>query len=84
MKWIFLEDFVGLRNVVTMAVNLDDVATISPRPSQSELVLYFSKAHLDPHVLKFKSSELCQTAYDDLKMTLKYENLKDAAQNNMR
>lgn len=82
-RWIFLEDFTGLKHAVSMAINLDAIATVSPRDTESELVIFFSKAHIDPHVLAFKSKEACKSAYDDLKMLLKFENKKEDKQQRM-
>jgi len=73
-QWLFLEDIIGLRTPVKMAINTDCIATISPRPSDSELIMYFSKGHLDPYILEFKDAAACRTAYDDLKYILRYEN----------
>lgn len=74
--WIFLEDFVGVRHGIKLAVNLESVATVTPRFEDHEMVIFFSKGHIDPYALTFKSKEACAEAYEDLKELLKYHNKK--------
>jgi len=73
-RWIFVEEILGLKHVREMSINLDCVATIATHLEEAELVIFFAKAHIDPHVLAFKNKKSCQEAYDDLKLMLKYEN----------
>jgi hypothetical protein len=72
-KWIFIEDF-DLKLELEQAINLDFVASFSPRIKDAQLVIFFAgSGHADPHILTFQTKELCQTAYNTLKLMLKSE-----------
>ena len=72
-KWIFLEDF-DLKPRVDQAINLAFAASVSLRIEDAQIVIFFAGAgHSDPHVLTFQSKELCQTAYDNMKLMLRAE-----------
>ena len=71
-KWIFLKDFDVAENY-EQVINLAFVTHFTLRIEDLQLVAFLSGSHDDPHVLTFKSRELCQKAYDQLSAILKAE-----------
>ncbi|GEM_PF-3662903 len=69
-KWVILEDF-ELEEPLSGIVNMAYTVRVELRVEKSELIIFFgAQGHTDPHILRFKSPDACQAAYDNLKVTL--------------
>ena len=74
-KWIFLEDY-KLKHTLDGMINTDFIVRVELRAEYSQLVIFFgAEGHADPHILTFKTAELSEEAYKNLKNEFKNNRL---------
>ncbi|MEI6729981.1 MAG: hypothetical protein WCL30_01875 [Pseudomonadota bacterium] len=76
-NWIFTEDF-ELKKNFRQAINLNFISHIALRLEDCEVVLFCIEDDIGPYVFEFTDTELCQTAYENIKEMLKSSNVAEA------